>query len=236
MSETIIGLQTQLNSLGRAATMLQLKVNMNKSNIVVFRKGGYLSVRERWLYDGALMPVVNVYKYLGIFFSTGLSFVGACKDLVGRAKRALICIMKRLYLLNNNSFNLFIKLFDTQVQLIVQYGSELWGLDKAAVECESVHTFALKKYLGVNRRTPNDLVYGETNRYPIYIVSAVNSIRYWFRLLQMDENRIPWKAYSMLYELDARGKQNWVSRVRLCVNMDLVMFGIVKVLVILTTF
>ena len=40
LSETVIGLQTQLNNLFSAASRLQLKVNMNKSNIVVFRKGG----------------------------------------------------------------------------------------------------------------------------------------------------------------------------------------------------
>ena len=35
LSETVIGLQTQLNNLFSAASRLQLKVNMNKSNIVV---------------------------------------------------------------------------------------------------------------------------------------------------------------------------------------------------------
>ena len=55
LSETVIGLQTQLNCLFNAASRLQLKVNMNKSNIVVFRKGGYLGARERWIYDGCMM-------------------------------------------------------------------------------------------------------------------------------------------------------------------------------------
>ena len=59
LSETVIGLQTQLNSLFNAASRLQLKVNMNKSNIVVFRKGGYLGARESWIYDGCMMRVVN---------------------------------------------------------------------------------------------------------------------------------------------------------------------------------
>ena len=36
MSETVVGLQTQLNSLQHAASELELKVNMNKSNIIVF--------------------------------------------------------------------------------------------------------------------------------------------------------------------------------------------------------
>jgi hypothetical protein len=100
MSETVIGLQTQLNNLQHAACELDLKVNMNKSNIIVFRKGGYLGARERWVFSGAVMPVANVYKYLGIYFTTRLSFVSACKDLASRAKNALLCILQKLYMLN----------------------------------------------------------------------------------------------------------------------------------------
>ena len=62
LSKTVIGLQTQLNSLQRASSSLRLKVNVSKSNIVVFRKGGYLGARGRWTYDSVVLPVVNVYK------------------------------------------------------------------------------------------------------------------------------------------------------------------------------
>ena len=41
LSETVTGLQTQLNSLCHAASDHKLKTNMNKSNMIVFRKGGY---------------------------------------------------------------------------------------------------------------------------------------------------------------------------------------------------
>ena len=108
------------------------------------------------MYDGHVMHVVNVYKYLGIYFSTRLSFVAACKDLASRAKRALLCIMQRLHAFNNRSMELYMKLFDAQVQPIVQYGAEIWGMDKAAQHCEQVHLFALKKILGVEMRTPNE--------------------------------------------------------------------------------
>ena len=148
---------------------------MAKSNIIVFRKGGYLAERERWTYGDSLMPVVNVYKYLGIYFSTRLSFSFACKDLASRAKGALLCIMKKLSMLNNESLTLFLKIFDTQIQPIVLYGAEIWGLDAAAVHCEKIHLFALKKFLGVSLQTPNDLVYGETARYPI-TVSRVSNV------------------------------------------------------------
>ena len=80
VSETVVGLQTQFSSLQHAASELELKVNMNKSNVIVFRKGGYIGARERWTYSGVVMPVVNVYKYLGIYFTTRLSFVSPFKD------------------------------------------------------------------------------------------------------------------------------------------------------------
>ena len=204
LSEMPVGLQIQLNSLHRATCTYQLKINMKKSNIVVFRKGGYLAARQICFFDGVMMPVVNSYKYLGIYFSTRLSFGAACQDLASRAKNALLSILQKLYMLNNNSLEVYLKLFDAQVQPIAQYGAELWGLDKAAMHIEKVHIFALKKYLGVHRRTPNDIVYGETGRYPIYLNSYIRCPSYWLKIVRTEENRLPYKAYKMLSVLDDR--------------------------------
>jgi hypothetical protein len=162
------------------------------------------------------MPVVNAYKYLGIFFSTKLSFSFACRDLACKAKKGLLCIMHRLRSYNNYSVDVFFKLFDAQIQSVLQYGSEIWGLDKAALYCEKVHLFAMKKFVFVESRTPNDLVYNELNRYPLTINFMVNCIRYWLKVLQMSNNRIPKKAYLLLFNLDAAGKTNWATKVRLC--------------------
>ena len=46
---------------------------MDKSNIIVFRKGGYLASHARWFYDDMKIEVANSYKYLGISFTTKLS-------------------------------------------------------------------------------------------------------------------------------------------------------------------
>ena len=113
----------------------------------------------------------------------------------------------------------FFKLFDAQVQSIVQYGAEVWGIENSTVVIEKVHLFAMKKFVGVDRRTPNDLLYGELGRYPIHINSNLRSIRYWLKLIRMEENRLPYKTYKM-YDLDKKGKTNWVSSIRkvLCTN------------------
>jgi hypothetical protein len=218
LAETPVGLQNQLNSLYNAATQLCLKVNLDKSNIVVFRNGGYLGMREKWFFQGSVMPVVNAYKYLGIYFSTRLSFVAVCKliYIASKAKRALLLISQRLRMYNNYSLPVYFQLFDMQVQPILQYGAEIWGLDDAAQCCEKVHLFALKKFLCVGRRTPNDFVYKELDRYPITINFVVRCIKYWMKLLRMTNERIPKKAYNMLLNLDERGKVNWVTKVREC--------------------
>ena len=217
MAETVIGLQTQLNNLYCAATRLELKVNLGKTDVVVFRKGGYLAARERWFFGGDLIKVVNAYKYLGIYFSTKLSFSYACQDLMARAKKATLSILQTMYRFENSSIDVFCRLFDAQVQPILQYGAEIWGMEKG-VEIEKIHIFAMKRFLKVNRYTPNDIIYGELGRYPIYINSYIACIRYWLKILIMDENRLPFKCYKMLYNLDSGGKTNWVTNIKNCLS------------------
>ena len=100
------------------------------------------------------------------------------------------------------------------MQPIAVYGAELFGLETTAVPCEKTTTFTcIGKFLGVEMRTPNDLVYGETNRYSLFVNSAVRCIRYWLQFPRMEAFKLPKKAYRMLHGLDERGKRNWASNV-----------------------
>ena len=83
----MIGLQNQLNALSVAAERLGLTVNLDKSKVMVFRKGGYLAAKERWFWGDQKLEVVNTYKYLGLIFSTGHSFTAAIEDIAIRAKK-----------------------------------------------------------------------------------------------------------------------------------------------------
>ena len=107
VSTTVIGLQQQLNILCDTAKKLDLIVNLQKSNIIVFRKGGYISSKEKWFYDGMQLDIVNQYKYLGVLFSTGLTFPHCLEDLATRGKCQVISILKLLWKFQNMSPNLF---------------------------------------------------------------------------------------------------------------------------------
>ena len=94
------------------------------------------------------------------------------------------------------------------MQPIVLYGAEIWGVDNSSYVKVKLHLFAMKKMLGVGMRTPNDLINGELGRFPIYINAQIRCVRYWLKLTRMSEQRLPFKAYKILCNLDERGKTN----------------------------
>jgi hypothetical protein len=213
MSDTVCGLQNQLNVLYETARRLGLAVNLDKSNIVVFRNGGHIAAYEKWMYDTEVMKIVNAYKYLGIYLSTRLSFSHSLNDMAGRAKKGIIGILKLLWSLGDKSPTLFFKLFDVQIQPMLNYGAEIWGLDADLKIIEKVQLFALKRFLNVSSRTPNVLVYGETGRYPLYINVYMKCIKYWLKILQMPAHRLPYKAYKMLVFLHEQNRKTWATSV-----------------------
>ena len=75
-----------------------------------------------------------------------------------------------------------IQLFDTFVTSILNYGGQIWGLNKSKA-IERIHLKFLKGLLRVKITTSNAGVYGELGRYPIYINRFVLAIKYWFKIL-----------------------------------------------------
>jgi hypothetical protein len=213
LSLTPGGLQVQLNILKDCCDRLKLIVNKEKTKIMVFRKGGYLGRKEKWHYEGEKIEVVNSYSYLGFTFSTMLSCKIGTNHLVTKGKKATYLICKAFKNCKDMSQKVFFKIFDARVQSILLYSSEVWGLQRLDT-LERIHLLACKRFLGVPIKTPNKMVYSELGRYPIYINSTLRVIKYWFRLLHMNEDRLPKQAYLMMIEEDLNGRKCWVSQVR----------------------
>ena len=75
-----------------------------------------------------------------------------------------------------------IQLFDTFVSSVLNYGGQIWGLNKSKA-IERIHLKFLKGMLRVKITTINAGVYGELGRYPIYINRFVLAIKYWFKVI-----------------------------------------------------
>ena len=75
-------------------------------------------------------------------------------------------------------------------------------------DIEKVHMMACKRFFGggVPLRTPNKMVYGELGRYPLFVNSTLRCLKYWLRVLKMDDSRIPKQTYKMMILMDENEK------------------------------
>ena len=63
-------LQACLDNLPVYCTRNLLKVNVSKTNIVKFRRGGRLSRNDKLIYNNQEVDFVSKFKYLGVMFQT----------------------------------------------------------------------------------------------------------------------------------------------------------------------
>ena len=213
VSDSVIGLQNQINVLESQSIRLGLSINENKTEIVIFRKGGYIAKNEKWYYGNKCLKIVNAYRYLGIDFTTKLSFNNATRPFVSKAKQICFELSKSLYNIDCYSIDVFSKLFDAKVLPVLTYACELWGLDEM-LEIERVHTVSFKRFLNVSTHCANLTLYADTGRYPLFINIKVRCVKYWFRILKMEDKRICKQAYEKLFLLCEQGSTNWVSKIK----------------------
>ena len=118
---------------------------------------------EKWFYDDIRLDVVNKYCYLGFNFTTKISCKQGTDHLVAKGKKAIIYLRKAFQKYRETTGETFFKIFDSKVQPILQYPSEIWGLQRLE-NIEKIHLMACKRFLGVPVRT-SKMVYGDLGRF-----------------------------------------------------------------------
>ena len=95
-AETSEDLQSSLDILYDYCHKWKLKVNIDKSKVMVFRKGGHLRQNLSFKCGHVDLEIVSKYNYLGIVFMTGGSFNTAQSTLSGQAQKAIFILNKNL--------------------------------------------------------------------------------------------------------------------------------------------
>ena len=79
-----------------------MELNLYKTEIIVFRNGGNLSLRERWLFRGQPIKTTKVYKYMGLLLTPTLSWMSAQQKLATQAQKAIFAIFKEYFSKENS--------------------------------------------------------------------------------------------------------------------------------------
>ena len=93
-------------------------------------------------------------------------------------------------------------MYDACVSSILDYDSEVWGLKNINV-CELVPNRAIRYFISVHKFTPISAIQADFDWLRCKERRKVNAIRFWNRLINMDDNRLTKKCFikNFQYEL-----------------------------------
>ena len=218
-SESVNGLQNALNKLQSYCNDWQLSINVNKTKIIIFNKGGRSISKNKFFYGLDEVNIVQSYCYLGIIFSTSGNFNLALQNLRDKALKAFHHF--RQFDLRNN-IHLALKLFDTLVTPILNYGCEAWApfafknlKDSNFLHLcnnsiiESINIKFCKYLLGVHRKSSNLAVLGELGRFPLILNSFSHCFNNWLRITNLSPDSIVKKSYIDCLLWDTAKSNTW---------------------------
>ncbi len=215
---SVIGLQRKIDILSNFCTSWGIQVNMDKTEILVFRNGGILRSNEKWFIDGNPIQIATYYNYLGVLISNRLSWSKCNVTLVNKASKALFVITKLVSKFPNMPVNLLFKLFDTKIKPILLYGAEVWGYEKRPA-VDRFYTNFCKYILGVGKHVSSNAILVECGKSDLSVDYHFKCISFWCKLLRMPDNRYPKQAYIFMRKLDLAGRHTWASNIRILLNM-----------------
>ena len=202
MADSLNELQKGMDILRDYCERWKLTVNVNKTKVMIFKKGGRLPIDTRVIYNGSEIEIVKKFTYLGIVFSCGGSFEHTYEALSGQALKAIFKMKQFLQKFSNIDVRHKIELFDKLIKPILCYGCEVWGMNNAN-KLENIHTHFLKEILGVKLQTQNNFVYGELGRMPLKQQRIIPILKYWLKIIKSDEVKVTGTILSL------RGTKIW---------------------------
>ena len=225
LSETENGLQSCLNSLENYCNQWKLKVNLNKTKVIIFSKGKKDFSKFSFSINGCTIEIVEKYKYLGIILYFNGNLKHAADHLYNQSLKALFSINSKILNASELSMNLKMKLFDTLIRPICTYGSEIWVSDYNIKESnidimpfEKIQNKFCKYVLNVNRKSSNLAVKCELGRKPILNFITYLALKYFNRLKQMSCDRFLHEVFEVDKALFDEGHRSWFSFIDISVK------------------
>uniref|UniRef100_A0A146MDJ5 RNA-directed DNA polymerase from mobile element jockey n=1 Tax=Lygus hesperus TaxID=30085 RepID=A0A146MDJ5_LYGHE len=209
VAESREDLQRNIDALHGYCTRWSLEVNLEKSKIVVFRRGGRLAGQDKWYYGSNELDIVSSFRYLGVSLTPALSFTGHLRDKASASKTAINSIYRSFFKQNSIPINAKYKVFMAAVRTILTYAAQIWGYKYYGV-VEQVQIQFVKMICSLPLNTPNYMVYLEADVDPVFFFTLALHCGYIKKVLKMPESRFP-----KIVALEAINKNtSWAKELR----------------------
>ncbi|XP_058977311.1 uncharacterized protein LOC131802012 [Musca domestica] len=187
-----------------------LKVNMSKSEILIFRKGGRLGRNEKWKFNGNEIKNVNEYKYLGVTFTPKLSFSKHIEKRTSQSKMAINSTWIDFLGKKDVNMKMKWKVYEAVCRSVQTYAAQVWGYSYFD-EVDKLQRYFLKKILKVPSFTPNYALMLETNVENCHLYTLKLNLKYIHQVLyRYQEHRLPTILTNILLEKEGF----WVANIK----------------------
>lgn len=211
---TSMGLKMKIKFLTKYFDEHGLKVHLDKTKVVVFRRGGRIEKELKFNYKGESIGISNQYTYLGVQFSSSTLFRKAALQFKDKGLRAVGATLKVLISSRLEKFKQRKNLFNALASSVVLYASHLWALNYMD-EVEKVQNLFLRRMFGLTRGAPSYICRLEAGMSHLKLRVIQQAIKFRIRLLQMNEERYPKMCYDALHTFalttGENSRYNWVK-------------------------
>ena len=214
-SDSLAGIQKQLDGLFEFCSKNRMIVNELKTKIMLFGNGPKGDVS----FNGRLLEWVEKYKYLGNIINstkqaTGDIFKENAKYLCEKARGAIFSFFRKTKPFGTLPPALMVQAYKTLIQPILLYGSDVWGISKhMCEEIDKVCLFFIRCVLRVKQSTSRSMCFGELGIIPPSVLAKINVLTFHLRVTHMSSNVLEKIVVDELYDFNDVGFSNIVSSI-----------------------
>jgi hypothetical protein len=215
LASNVFDLQDKIDLINTFFVKNDLKINLEKTKLVIFRDGRRKKRRPNVYWNDSLIEIVDHYTYLGVTFYANCSFKQTCINFINKAKCAESQLHKLVFKSKMKTLNSRISLFNSLVRSILMDCSAIWGVHFVD-KLESFQCNFLRRIFGLPRKTPNWYLRLESACDRIELSYVKNLLNFWKRIMSKPTDSLVRVCYDALEsKVDCPSmKWNWVRDVR----------------------
>lgn len=177
LADDVKKLQKMIDELEKYCALWNMEVNISKSEIMVFRKGGRLASQEKWMYKNEPLKIVNEYSYLGVILTPQMVFKKHLEKRNSSAKNCINATWKNFLSKSNITLGAKWKLFLAVCRSVQSYGAQIWGYSLFE-EVDKLQRYFLKRILKLPDCTPTYALKLETGIEESHLFTLELHLRY----------------------------------------------------------
>ena len=206
-------LQKALDSLKIYCDKWALKVNLDKTKVIIFSKGKIKNPKYFTFGDNTI-DVVEDYVYLGTTFNYNGIFNKAKAKQVLQAKKANFSLSTKTRELNL-AVDTFKELFERLIIPILLYGSEIWGYENTN-HLQIMYNNVMRRFLKLHKSTPMNMLIGELGMKEIAEYIDNRMLNFWCNVATGEEGKISTSLYKWIKVLHDKNiyKSPWLDKIK----------------------